>query len=300
MSYTLDDLTQFRSQNKGFMGNGNDKMDVSINNNIKELLYFTQLLNAENNVTLIKNIHIEIIRLKQLINIQLLYDNIQLIKVFKQISNYNILPEYIYLGIGTAPLSNHSEFFPDFLVQKVKEGKSVLAINIDESFDPMKGEASTNFDFITSASGKIKVPININDRSIKSLKDRIGIDTSKLIVISNDILDFYYYFDLERSPVYKFTIFMIFNIKVNAEKKDDWFIKEIYKMIKTITIPKIKLLIYRVNCAGGNLREISSELRQLSDDELYQNVLMEPYILATFPLKDSEIKIGNENCKKAK
>lgn len=299
MSYTSDDLKNFRSINDDFLGDGNDKMDVSINNNIKELLYFTQILNIEKNDRIIKRINIEIIRLKQLINIQLLNDNIPLIKVFKQISNYDILSQYIYIGIGTAPLSNHSEFFPDFLVEKFQEGKAVLAINIDESFDPNKGDAKNEYDFTTIPSGKkVRSNVNINNRSIKSLEDRIGIDRSKLIAISNDIVDYYRYFEWDSQKAMG-KIFQIYNIKVNSEEKDNWFIKEIYKMIKSYPFT-CNLLIYRVNCAGGNLKNIAYELTQLSTDTLYRNNLMEPYILATFPLKDSGIEIGSENCSQAK
>ena len=206
---------------------------------------------------------------------------------------------YIYIGIGTAPLSNHSEFFPDFLVEKLKEGKSVLAINIDEAFDPNKGDARNFYDFITMPSGqKIRSKVNINNRSIKSLVDRIGIDTSKLITISNDIVDYYKYFEWDFKKT-RGKIFQIYNIKVNSEEKDNWFIKEIYKMIKSYQFT-CNLLIYRVNCAGGNLKDIAYELKQLSRDILYSNNLIEPYILATFPLKDSGIKIGSENCSQAK
>lgn len=295
MSYTSDDLKIFRAINDNFLGDGNDKMDVSINNNIKELLYFTELLNIEKNKDRIKRFNLEIIRLKQLINIQLLNDNIPLIKVFKQISNYEILAPYIYIGIGTAPLSNHSEFFPDFLVEKLQEGISVLAINIDEAFDPNKGDAINQYDFTTTPSGqKIRSKVDINNRSIKSLEDRIGIDRSKLVTINNDIVNYYRYVDW--TPRLK--LFQIYNIKVNSEEKDNWFIKEIYKMIKSYGFT-INLLIYRVHCAGGNLRNIAHELSQLSPNKLYSNNLMEPYILATFPLKDSGIKIGLENCSQA-
>ena len=277
----LDRLESLRSKNATFQNDGNDIMNINIKKNILELLYFSEKLN---NLKITDKIYTDSLKtfnlvskeLKKIISVQLIYDNTDLIKIFKQIYQSIEYVDYIYIGIGTAPLSNKEEFFPQFLIDKAKEGKKILAINFDESFNPNIGDAKGHF-------GALKID-ELNGAIIGVSKDYLK---SKNIEIdshnTSDLVDYY--------ESNKNFVIIIFNVKINLYEKDDWFIVEIYNKVKE---HNKDLLIYRVNCAGGNLFALSMKL----GGKLFRNNTFEPYILATFKLDQSGIKIGSEECKK--
>ena len=277
----LDELESLRSKNITFQNDGNDIMNINIKKNILELLYFSKKLNNlkisdEYYIDSFTTFNLVSKELKKIISVQIIYDNTDLIKIFKQIYQSIDSFDYIYIGIGTAPLTNKEEFFPKFLIDKAREGKKILAINFDESFNPNKRDAKSYF-----GSKKIdELNGAIIRESKKSLESRnIEIDSHN----TSDLVDYY-----ESNK--KFDI-KIFNVKINLYEKDDWFIVEIYNKVKE---HKKDLLIYRVNKAGGHLFVLSMKL----GGELFRNNTFQPYILATFKLDQSGIEIGHESCKK--
>ena len=259
MSYSFEELQTLRAKNDEYQGDGNDHMDVSVNNNIKELLHFSNVLyiesNKEKNIRRIDVTCNWIDYLKKIISVQLLYDNLHLIKVFKEIYNSIQSYDYIYIGIRTSPLKDitedNSEFFPKFLIEKVKQGNRILAINISDLFDPVKAAENTQTFTLTPSGQKKLYPLPIYDNSINFLRynSTIGINMKDFKCISNDLLDYYEYSSIDRSTSSNNATryFKIFNIKTTFNNKDEWFINEIIEKV----IKENKELLAYVNLNGS-------------------------------------------------
>lgn len=313
MSYSFEELQTLRAKNDEYQGDGNDHMDVSVNNNIKELLHFSNVLyiesNKEKNIRRIDMTCNWIDYLKKIISVQLLYDNLHLIKVFKEIYNSIQSYDYIYIGIRTSPLKDitedNSEFFPKFLIEKVKEGNSILAINISDLFDPVKAAENTQTFTLTPSGQKKLSPLPISDNSINFLRynSTIGINMKDFKCISNDLLDYYEYsIDRSTSSNNPTRSFKIFNIKTTFNNKDEWFINEIIEKV----IKENKELLAYVNLNGSETSDfddlgmirVKSNRNTIYDEykrNSYSNQ-MNTTIFATFPLRNSNIKIGEEDC----
>jgi hypothetical protein len=196
--------------NKIFMNDENDYMDINVKSFI--IILYSMILN---NLTVS-----DINKIKNIINIQLLQDDIPQNKIFKKILiqyQLSTLPDITYISCGSAPI-NRNEFFPQYLIERAKEGKSIKAFNFDPDM------SNTTF--------------KPHEKAIKYLKLKYPEKIFKNI--QTEFIDFFYTDD--RSVE-------IYNIKNTLEPFNFWFIIESFKLCHTNSKD---LIVYLENECASN------------------------------------------------
>lgn len=219
--------------NKIFMNDGNDYMNINVKSLI--MILYSMILNdlAVSDINKIKNI----------INIQLLQDNIPKNKICKQLFiqyQLSIPPDITYISCGSAPI-RYNEFFPEHLVIKAEMGLTIKAIN----FDPMMN----NTYFKPHKKAIDYLQLNFPDKEFKN--------------ILTDSIDFFYTEDRQIE---------IYNIINSFHSVNNWFITEIYKL--SYANKKDFIVYLESECARNELfHNLITEFYNLKSDNINHTII---------------------------